>query len=297
MSRLARIDNNFRLYPGAVRIYRSPSASGRAARKTETPAKRSGITSFSSHSRLRLREALAKSDIPGCEKYGLTLTLPWRDLPTDCCKQYKRLFNLFGVAFRRAFPSSAAIFRHELQVRMAPHCHMVFYLGVTDRCQCFDLLRDKLAGLWLAALDVVGYYGGSRSGAMSHSCKLEPLDDLPSLFRYVADHTSKHKQAQLGYQGKQWGYLNRHLLVCPPMPLFRFPSDDAKVSFVRHVTKLGRFSIKIPISAKRDYFKSYRQKKVSRRKITSIQFVGLSTSLRLAEWLGAEMQSERFDNC
>lgn len=296
MQRLSRIDNCFRLYPGAVRIYRSPTAGKRAARKTETPAKRSGITSFSSHSRLRLREALAKSDIPGCEKYGLTLTLPWRDLPLDCCKQYKRLFNLFGVSFRRAFPSSAAIFRHELQQRKAPHCHMVFYLGVTDRCRCFDLLRDKISGLWLAALDVVGYYGGSRSGAMAHSCKLEPLDDLPALFRYVADHTSKNKQAQLGYQGKQWGYLNRHLLVCSAMPLFRFPSDDVKVSFVRHVTRLGRFQVKIPISAKRDYFKSYRFKKVPRRKITSIQFVHLSTSLRLAEWLGAEMLGESFDH-
>ena len=56
------------------------------------------------------------------------------------------------------------------------------------------------------------------------------------------------------------------------------------------------FSVKIPISAKRDYFKAYRQKKVSRRKLTSIQFVSLSTSLRLAEWLGAEIQEERFDN-
>ena len=95
---------------------------------------------------------------------------------------------------------------------------------MTDRCQCFDLLRDKNSRALAFRLDVVGYYGGSRSGAMSHSCKLEPLDDLPALFRYVADHTSKHKQAQLGYHGKQWGYLNRHLLVCSGVPLFRFPS-------------------------------------------------------------------------
>lgn len=297
MSKLPRIDNYFRLYPGAVRIYRSPSLGNGRNRKAETPAVRSRISNFSSHARLRLREALAKSDIPGCEKYGLSFSLPWRNLPVDCCDQYRRLFNIFGVNFRRTFPSSAVIFRHELQRRKAPHCHMVLYLGLTDRVSSFDLLRDKLSNLWVSALDVVGYYGGSRSSAMAYSCHLEPLDNLPSLFRYVCDHTSKSKQAQLGYQGKQWGYLNRKLLIGSKVPLFRFPSDDSKVSFVRHITKLGRFSKKIPISSKRDYFKSYQQKKVSRRKVTSIQFVGLNTSLRLAEWLSAEILDEKFDNC
>lgn len=46
------------------------------------------------------------------------------------------------------------------------------------------------------------------------------LDGVKSGLAYLAAHTTKHKQAQLGYTGKQWGYLGRkHLREVPPLDL------------------------------------------------------------------------------
>lgn len=292
--KLRRIDNYFRLYGGAVRLYRPPTLGNKGVPRK--PSKRSVISSFSSHARLRLRESLAKYTLPGCVQYGLALSLPWRDLPDDTCAIYKRLFHLFGVKFRRSFPSSAAIFRHELQVRRAPHTHMVLYLGALDSQQNDVLLRDRICDLWLSALDVVGYYGGSRAHAYAHAVDLIRLQGCEAMFRYICDHTSKSKQAQLGYEGKQWGILNRSLLVGANVPLFRFPDEHGKVEFVRTITKLGRFNVRVPVSRKRDYFKPFRFKKTPRRKVSAIHFLGLSTSMRLAEYLGCTVCEEIFDS-
>lgn len=42
-----------------------------------------------------------------------------------------------------------------------------------------------------------------------------PLDGVKSGIAYLASHTSKHKQSQLGYIGKQWGYLGSKWLSTP----------------------------------------------------------------------------------
>lgn len=44
-----------------------------------------------------------------------------------------------------------------------------------------------------------------------------PLDGVKSGIAYLASHTTKHKVDQLGYDGKQWGYLGRKWL-CEPKP-------------------------------------------------------------------------------
>lgn len=46
-----------------------------------------------------------------------------------------------------------------------------------------------------------------------------PLDGVKSGIAYLASHTTKHKQDQLGYDGKQWGYLGRKWL-CEPKSEF-----------------------------------------------------------------------------
>jgi hypothetical protein len=51
-------------------------------------------------------------------------------------------------------------------------------------------------------------------GAQEHSVKVEEQErDANKLWRYLCDHTSKSKQAQLGYVGKQWGFINKKNLV------------------------------------------------------------------------------------
>lgn len=42
-----------------------------------------------------------------------------------------------------------------------------------------------------------------------------PLDGVKSGIAYLASHTTKHKQEQLGWQGKQWGYLGQKWLSEP----------------------------------------------------------------------------------
>ena len=293
MQELRRIDNYFRLYGSAVRFYRPPSLSKKGSNE-KPPARRSKIRSFSSHSRLRLRDALARYEMPGCKKYGVCLTVPWVDTDFDVMAEYRACFNRFGVSFRRSFPGSAAIFRHELQVRKMPHCHFVLYLSLVDALDEI-LLQDKIWQLWKKAVMVSGLHGGSECGFMRYGIKFEPLDDLPDMMRYLSDHTSKSKQAQLGYQGKQWGYINRSVLVLSAVPVYRFPDEKIKVQFVRHIQKMCRFRISIPISSKRDYFKCFSFKRSSRRRLSSIYFADLSTTARLADFLGCYQTSESGD--
>lgn len=284
MTKLRRIDKYFKLYSSAVRFFRPPQLSAPVSEKNP-PARRSKIRSFSSHSRLRLRDALARYEMPGCKKYGVCLTVPWVDADFDVMAEYRACFNRFGVSFRRSFPASAAIFRHELQVRRMPHCHLVFYLSPVDALDDI-FLKEKIWQLWKKAVMLSGLHGGNECGFLRYGIKLEQLDDLPDMMRYLSDHTSKSKQAQLGYQGKQWGYLNRSLLTLSDVPIYSFPDDQAKIQFVRHVQKMCRFKIRIPISSKRDYFKSFNFKKSPRRRLSSIYFADLRSSFRLAQYLG-----------
>lgn len=63
--------------------------------------------------------------------------------------------------------------------------------------------------------------GSGRTGApfpslirtYSYCVHCQPLDGVASGIGYLASHTSKHKQEQLGYEGKQWGFIGRRHLV------------------------------------------------------------------------------------
>jgi hypothetical protein len=75
--------------------------------------------------------------------------------------------------------------------------------------------------------------------------KVEPIADAGAMFRYLADHASKHKQAQLGYKGKQWGILGRSNLAereAFHMPAFETPKHEAV--FYRLLRKVMRYRLK-----------------------------------------------------
>lgn len=64
------------------------------------------------------------------------------------------------------------------------------------------------------------------------------LDGVKSGIAYLASHTTKHKQAQLGWIGKQWGFLGRSWLrEVKPLPVADgFPmSDDVRVRAFRTI--------------------------------------------------------------
>lgn len=56
-----------------------------------------------------------------------------------------------------------------------------------------------------------------------------PCRDMSSAYSYIASHSTKHKQEQLGYKGKQWGYIGRkHLKEVDGETIQGFETDLCK---------------------------------------------------------------------
>lgn len=247
-------ENDLSFYPEGILSRRRPS---RLSSSSRTPSKRGEIRFFSRHSVLRLRKALLCNtlDNPFFTTLGLTLTLPWRvsvDSPEVYQKvvdDYKIAFNRFGVSFRRRFGASVAVFRHELQCRKVPHCHLVVYLSDFDfpvvargRSATLGDFRSIVFSMWLNALKGFGY---DVKLSAFHKCgvKVQLLNGNIAMFRYLCDHVSKHKKSQLGYKGKQWGIINKSLFV-PVKPVkYSFDSLDDKIVFYRHLGRCCRFFV------------------------------------------------------
>lgn len=277
-------------------------------------SKRGKITGFSRHSALRLRDSLAFLRLKSSsEVFGLTLTVPWkssyfklvdRGSPEDL---YKICFHRFGVAFRRAFPNSSAIFRHELQQRKMPHTHLVLLLSKLDLLQLKTdghSLRLKLKriffDMWYRAL-TYEVLGGDPIGFSKFGVKVDKLDgsNTDALYRYICDHASKHKQAQLGFAGKQWGFLKRDNLVSSDKFQFTFKSPYHLVSYARAVRRLSRFFVsseqlkkRVEISRGKKWIKDHwKYSKVFGRKkspagmLRSVNFISLENSLKLARFI------------
>lgn len=226
-----------------VRFHRNPTYHP----KPEEIQRRGAISSFSRHSRLRLREALANASLSASDVFGVTLTVPWKNLMeplSDTLYRYRECFNRFGVYFRRKYPFSAAIFRHELQRRKMPHCHLVVFFSMQDvKGRGLQDLRREVFDLWLRSLN--GFLGGGSLLAFSrHGVKVDRLSDRDAMFRYISDHASKSKQAQLGYKGKQWGYIKKSLLSNRVKISYRFKFQSDIYFF--HISKACRFFIKAP---------------------------------------------------
>lgn len=221
---------------------------------------RGEITGFSKQARARMRKALLGFAVPDSIRLGLTLTVPWptdwiSENPDRCNDEFRACFNRFGVAFRRALPDCGAIFRVELQTRKAPHIHAVCYVprarladatptpvaGVVDAAA--RLFFAKCVEIWCCRA-VRDLHGGSAHGFWGHGVKVDTLD-MGAMLRYICDHATKSKQAQLGYKGKQWGFLNRAVFERVPAVCCEFPDDvigrKAKAIFKRGVRRLTAY--------------------------------------------------------
>lgn len=237
---------------------------------------RGSITSFSYHARQRLRRALVEFRHPNAYRLGFTLTLPWRDVVWDDQKtldQFRECFNLFSTKFRQAFPKSSAIFRVELQQRKAPHIHAIWYLdkseaikrgwfartpaeaGAPDERDALlslpFLANTKISSFWTSSVPV-GPVDNIR-GFLDHGARVDRIASDGQMFRYLADHASKSKQAQLGYRGKQWGFIGRRNLVksTPDEFAFRRGEDGArgKAVLLRTLRKVCRYRVQAPGAA------------------------------------------------
>lgn len=173
---------------------------------------RGDIKGFSRSSQRRLRETLAmarsKSD---SVVYGFCLTIPGKQLTPG---EVRHIWHNFVAAYRKQYPLIPMVWRVELQAksRRQAHWHTVAWLPKSSAA----VTSVMIAELWRRVVR-------SRVGALSmrtdmgfdlYGVKVDCLSGASAtgLIGYLCDHTSKHKQAQLGWKGRQWGVLNRSAL-------------------------------------------------------------------------------------
>ena len=224
--------------------------------------KRSTIKGWSKASVRRLREELFKYHLKG-EEYllGFTGTLPG-NVPDDFWKGYgdefRKLIKRFRRTFSYRFPKSYLVYRVELQQRGAPHIHAIVHFHKDDLLSdmglkpsavtpsavgmaAFDIRR-----LWLDSVDLdsmpdrraIDDWRFRKYGAKTEAVNRD------GMMRYLSDHASKSKQAQLGWKGRQWGVFGSANRV--PYERLKLPSEVMTsprlvAQFMRYVRRLQRY--------------------------------------------------------
>ena len=178
-------------------------------------------------------------------RVGLTLTIPGGVdfegdyLHPDYLREVRRTWDAYRMALSRAYPSVGWFWRVEMQQRKAPHWHLVGLVplslfGLPDgeewalfrRVSAFKdtpwgqawlSFEATVCGLWLRRLmpwsdAATGLSRAFLPGASEHAAHLQLVSGSAGI-RYVCDHESKHKQAQLGWRGRQWGVVNQGALA------------------------------------------------------------------------------------
>lgn len=175
-------------------------------------SKRGRITGFSKASRRRLRDLILRTSAYGFWRFGLCLTLPG-ELVENETDVFKRIVNRFQTKFHRAFSSSFMICRVELQSRGAPHLHALVFLRDDGDSRFSDWVG--VAELWRSAVYCDWRFSSESSfrAFENHGVKFTDFKSKSAAIRYLVDDMSKHKQAQLGYKGKQWFVVNRRNLA------------------------------------------------------------------------------------
>ena len=176
---------------------------------------RGKIKGFSHKSSLRLRKALATMHQPSCDPYSLTLTTQKKFNPDEwraIMKRFAQNFQYYAQSNFEETHEPAIIYRVELQKRGTPHIHCLLwhlnlYQHFDDETYWFNRIRDSFLELWLKA---------TREERNEHleryAIHLEwGLDTKWQ--EYMVAHTTKKKETQLGWKGRQWGILNRRALV------------------------------------------------------------------------------------
>lgn len=239
---------------------------------------RGSVTCFSSHSRLRLRERLLSLFIEDSTSYGVTLTIPKTKISVDTSSSFRSVFHRFRTYFLRKCPRSGFIWRVELQKNKMPHLHLVSYIRSNDdvRSLFFSLWNDSVDGLFPIP-DFQSFF--------KYSVHVSLLDNSIAAFRYISDHGSKRKQAQLGWRGRQWGIVGRSNFSSKDFQDFFLPSCLSN-DFVRFVRKATSFSVKSSCV--------FGSRKIRRKGINAVNYLSSSSVRR---WLKYRISQLCFCSC
>lgn len=177
------------------------------------PTREAGdIGGFSAASRKRLRMTLAAArHVNGGMPFGVTLTIPGRVLTPD---ETRKLWHGFVANhLKAAFGDCLVIWRVELQSkRKQAHWHCVVWVDCKDSAhglaRCLDIAEH-----WrrLVTKKCGPFSERTAMGFETHGVDVKSLSGASAtgIIGYLCDHTSKHKQAQLGWRGRQWGVVNK----------------------------------------------------------------------------------------
>lgn len=187
----------------------------------ETRAKRreGDINGFSKASRLRLRR-IAASIVPkdaSLEVWGCCLTIPGKPLPQEKASAIWLRWQRNNC--RRSFKDMPFLWRVELQKRKQAHWHLVCFCkkgkeGALQRMQFADEWRHLIRAT-LKDGNCLPWTEKTDYGFEVHGVRWQKLTRGQGCVDYLApqlDHQSKHKQEQLGWQGRQWGIIHRDLV-------------------------------------------------------------------------------------
>lgn len=172
-------------------------------------AKRGEITQFSRHARKRLQNALLTLHPPkGWVRFGICVTVPaqsddWQEEWLSCVQRY------WIILSRHPAANFSGIYRVELQQRGMPHMHIVMFSDAEN----WELAAMYSSSAWRQALKSWKVDGKSVADCFIFGVTVKCQEiTYANSFRYLYDHESKQKQAQLGYKGKQWGIFARKWL-------------------------------------------------------------------------------------
>lgn len=207
---------------------------------------------------------------------------------------FRKAFYTWYHALVKLHPHVGMIWRVELQKSRMPHVHLVAYLPWIDdwvdpfgnQFDGFQIVWENFFGrgsdkpfvirwsnkgrplsvpcfcadarrLWLKQLEK-NNLKTKQSEVRAVDCRIIRSD---CSVHYLCDHESKHKQAQLGWQGRQWGIINGSALVFV---------ESAPIVLSKH--QQGRFS--------RCYARLQAQRLASRKRLSKAEFCRLVGSIR-----------------
>lgn len=211
--------------------------------------KRGKIQEFSYASRRRLRRFLIENIGDG-NCYGITCTIPSCEFSAE---RWRRLLKRFFMRVSRL--GFGLVYRVELQQNGMPHLHCVSYYKTIEDCwnvqvQWWESLEEEIyEDEDFGTINLL-----QRQGSLIHSCILSsPRSDFYRWFRYLCSHACKVKQVQLGYQGKQWGIVNRNCFK--PCDFIDYDlSDKEFYTLLRWIRKLTKCRTKRFLYGRSDLF-------------------------------------------
>lgn len=210
------------IYEKGLILHREKADRKSIKRKKRKVVKRGVITSFSSSSRKRLRQLIVKYS--SYDIQSITLTLP---STANSDYDYQYLWHRFTTRYTL---TDSYIWRVELQKRGLPHWHLAYFGDFVHAYKLCDRWRDICKSSFIQDDKEWSHF-------VKYGSKVLPCVNTSNTLSYLVDHTSKRKESQLGWNGRQWGFIGRSRLEFSS-PCERRINDRDFVLIIRQFRRL-----------------------------------------------------------